>query len=180
VSDQKKQAQGIPVTENANFAAALPMLTDGAQILQSLLHGAGKGEAAEKVGHLVATTKTMAHLDLNNPGDRISLLRHDEQQALIALAHESRTDLEALAKVETGSRQEALMSLAHGFGGLADTVLATMRLDKREGNPGLDEQGKKDLITKRNELAGKLTKQLGELGYAEFLRSSEAEAPARA
>lgn len=174
VSDQKKAAAGIPVTENANFAASLPLLTDSAQVLQAALHGAGKADAADKLGNLVATTKTMANLDLNKPGDRIALLRKDEQQALIALAHESKGELEKLAQAETGSRKEAFIKLAGGFGALADTALATMRFDKREGTPGFDEKQKKDLETKRNELAGNLVKQLGDLGYAELLRRSEA------
>ncbi len=178
VSDQKKQAAGIPVTENANFAAALPLLTDSAQVLQAALTGAGKHDAADKLANLVTTTKTMAHLDLNKPGDRIALLRKDEQQALIALAHESRGELEKLSGLETGPRKEALLKLASGFGALADTTLSTMRFDKREAAPGFNEKsnstGKKDLETRRNELAGNLVKQLGDLGVAELLRRSEA------
>ena len=173
VSDQKKQAAGIPVTENANFAEALPLLTDSADVLRSALMGAGKSDAADKVGNLVATTRTMGQLDLNKPGDRISLLRKDEQQALIALAHESKGELEKLSAVETGSRKEGLVKLASVFGALADTTLATMRFDKREAAPGFDDKSKKDLETKRNELAGNLVKQLGDLGVAEMLRRSE-------
>jgi hypothetical protein len=171
VSDQKKAAAGIPVTENANVLASLPLLTDSAQILQSALAGAGKHDAAEKVGTLVTTTKTMAKLDLNNPGDRISMMRKDQQAALVALAHETKAELEAASNDEpTGTRKESLNSLARGFGALADTVLATSRFDKREGSPGFDDNAKKDLEVKRNELAGNLVKQLGELGYAELLR----------
>ena len=178
VSDQKKSAAGIPVTENANFADALPLLTDSAEVLRSVLMGAGKGDAADKVANLIATTKTMGQLDLNKPGDRIALLRKDEQQALIALAHESKGELEQLSKVETGSRKEGLLKLAGVFGALADTTLATMRFDKREAAPGFDEKSKKDLETKRNELAGTLVKQLGDLGLAEMLRRSEQSATA--
>ncbi len=175
VSDQKKAAAGIPVTENANVLASLPLLTDAAQILQSGLAGAGKHDAAEKVGNLVTTTKTMAKLDLNNPGDRIAMMRKDQQAALVALAHETKAELEAASNDEaTGTRKESLMSLAKGFGALADTVLATSRFDKREASPGFDDKAKKDLEVKRNELAGNLVKQLGELGYAELLRRGEA------
>ena len=173
VSDEKKAAQGIPVTENANIAAAMPLLGDSAEILQAALKGAGKADAAEKVGQLAATTRTMATLDLNNPGERIKLLRKDEQEALIALAHESRSDLEAMAKdAEPGSQKEALVRLAGGFGALADTTLATMRFDKREDTPGFDDKARKDLVTKRNELAGKLVGQLSELGLAKLAASS--------
>ncbi len=155
--------------------ASLPLLTDAAQILQSGLAGAGKHDAAEKVGNLVTTTKTMAKLDLNNPGDRIAMMRKDQQAALVALAHETKAELEAASTDEpTGTRKESLMSLAKGFGALADTVLATSRFDKREGTPGFDDKAKKDLEVKRNELAGNLVKQLGELGYAELLRRGEA------
>lgn len=173
VSDQKKAAAGIPVTENANVAAALPLLSDSAQMLQAVLHGAGKTDAADKVGQLMATTKTMADLDLNKPENRMSLLRKSEQEALIAMAHESRVELEAAAKEETGSRKSQYLSLASNFGALADTVLASTRLDKREGMPGVDDQQKKDIQTKRNELAGKLMKQLGDLGLLELQRKAE-------
>ncbi len=174
VSDQKKAAAGIPVTENANVLAALPILTDSAEILRAGLAGAGKKDAADKVGNLVATTKTMAKLDLNNPGDRISLMRKDQQEALIALAHETRAELEKAGAEESGTRKEALSQLAHGFGALADTTLASMRYDKMEARPGFDDKAKKDLLVKRQELAGNLVKQLGDLGYAELLRRSEA------
>ena len=177
VTDQKKQAAGIPVTENANFAAALPLLTDSAQVLHAALVGAGKGDAAAKVGNLIATTKTMGQLDLNKPGDRIALLRTDQQQALIALAHESKGDLEQLSSSEAGSRKEGLMKLASVFGALADTTLSTMRFDKREATPGFDDKSKQELQTRRNELAGNLVKQLGDLGLAELMRRSE-EKPA--
>ena len=177
VTDQKKQAAGIPVTENANFAAALPLLTDSAQVLHAALVGAGKGDAAAKVGNLIATTKTMGQLDLNKPGDRIALLRTDQQQALIALAHESKGDLEQLSSSEAGSRKEGLMKLASVFGALADTTLSTMRFDKREATPGFDDKSKQELQTRRNELAGNLAKQLGDLGLAELMRRSE-EKPA--
>lgn len=181
VSDQKKQAAGIPVTENANIAEALPLLTDSAHVLQAALTGAGKHDAADKLGNLVATTKTMAHLDLNKPGDRLALLRKDEQQALVALAHESKGELEKLSGQETGPRKEALLKLASGFGALADTTLATLRFDKREQAPGFDDKanaaGKKDLETKRNEQAAHLLKALGDVGMAELLRRSEQSAP---
>ncbi|MDP2342199.1 MAG: hypothetical protein Q8O67_14680 [Deltaproteobacteria bacterium] len=173
VSDGKKQAAGIPVTENANFADALPLLTDSAEVLRSALMGAGKGEAADKVGNLIATTKTMHGLDLNKPGDRISLLRKDQQQALIALAHESKTELDKMGATEMGPRKEGLLKLASVFGALADTTLATMRFDKREATPGFDDKSKKELETKRNELTGNLVKQLGDLGLAELIRRSE-------
>jgi hypothetical protein len=176
VSDNKKAAAGELVTENANVAASLPLLTDSAEVLRAALQGAGKTDAADKLGNLVATTKTMANLDLHNPGDRVRMLRTDEQQALVSLAHESRGELEALSTSEAaGTRKEALVRLAGGFGALADTTLATMRLDKREAAPGFadDDGGKaaKDLKTKRNELAGSLVKQLGELGLVEALRA---------
>jgi hypothetical protein len=173
VSDQKKAAQGIPVTENANVAAALPLLGDSADILHAALKGAGKHDAADKLATLSATTKTMAQLDLNKPGDRLSLLRKDEQQALIALAHESKQGLQDVAAAESGPRKQALVELASGFGSLADVTLATMRYDKREGSPGFDEKAKKDLETKRNELAGQLAKQLGNASLAEMLRRAE-------
>lgn len=175
VSDQKKAAQGIPVTDNANALASLPLLTDSAEILRSVLAGAGKTDAADKVGALVATTKTMAKLDLNSPGDRLSMLRKDQQQALVSMAHETRAELEQASTDEAvGTRKEALIKLAGGFGALADTTLATMRYDKREASPGFDDKAAADLKVKRNELAGTLVKQLSELGYAELLRRSEA------
>ena len=171
VSDQKKAAQGIPVTDNANALASLPLLTDSAEILRSVLAGAGKADAADKVGALVATTKTMAKLDLNNPGDRLSMLRKDQQQALVSMAHESRAELEqASADEAVGTRKQALITLAGGFGALADTTLASMRYDKREAAPGFDDKAGADLKVKRNELAGTLVKQLSELGHAELLR----------
>jgi hypothetical protein len=173
VSDQKKAAQGIPVTENANVAAALPLLSDSADVLRAAMAGAGKHDAADKLATLSATTKTMAQLDLNKPGDRLSLLRRDQQQALVALAHESKTGLEQVALDETGPRKQALVQLASGFGSLADVTLATMRYDKREGSPGFDDRSKKDLETKRNELAGQLARQLGNAGLAEMLRRAE-------
>jgi hypothetical protein len=173
VSDQKKAAQGIPVAENANVLASLPLLTDSAEILQSVLKGAGKGDAADKVGQLVTTTKTMAKLDLNTPGDRLSLMRKDQQEALIALAHETKAELESASGDEgDGSRKDSLKRLAHGFGALADTTLATMRYDKQEARPGFDDKAKADLLVKRNELAGTLAKQLGELGLVELQRRS--------
>jgi len=175
VSDQKKAAQGIPVTDNANALASLPLLTDSAEILRSVLAGAGKSDAADKVGALVATTKTMAKLDLNNPGDRLSMLRKDQQQALVSMAHETRAELEQASTDEAaGTRKEALIKLAGGFGALADTTLATMRYDKREAAPGFDDKAATDLKVKRNELAGTLIKQLSELGYAELLRRNGA------
>ena len=174
VTDQKKAAQGIPVTENANVAAALPLLGDSADVLRAALLGAGKTDAADKLATLSATTKTMANLDLNKPGDRLSLLRKSEQEALVALAHESKNGLEQVAAAEAGPRKQALVELASGFGGLADVTLATMRYDKREGAPGFDDKAKKDLETKRNELAGKLVRQLGDLGVTELLRRAEA------
>ena len=177
VTDQKKAAQGIPVTENANVAAALPLLGDSADVLRAALLGAGKTEAADKLATLSATTKTMANLDLNKPGDRLSLLRKSEQEALVALAHESKADLDRVASEEAGPRKQALTQLASGFGTLADTTLATMRYDKREGAPGFDDKAKKDLETKRNELAGKLVRQLGDLGVTELIRRAEAGAP---
>jgi hypothetical protein len=171
VSDQKKAAQGIAVTDNANALASLPLLTDSAEILRSVLAGAGKADAADKVGALVSTTKTMAKLDLNSPGDRLSMLRKDQQQALVSMAHESRAELEqASADEAVGTRKQALITLAGGFGALADTTLATMRYDKREAAPGFDDKAGADLKVKRNELAGTLVKQLSELGYAELLR----------
>jgi hypothetical protein len=177
VSDQKKMAQGIPVAENANVLASLPLLTDSAEILQSVLKGAGKGDAADKVGQLVTTTKTMAKLDLNNPGDRLSLMRRDQQEALVALAHETKAELEAASHDEgDGSRKDALKRLAHGFGALADTTLAGMRYDKQEARPGFDDKAKADLLVKRNELAGSLVKQLGELGLVELQRRGAAQA----
>ncbi|HEY1099526.1 MAG TPA: hypothetical protein VGF99_11390 [Myxococcota bacterium] len=187
VSDQKKAAAGITVTDNANVAASLPLLTDSAEILQSALRGAGKTDAADKVGNLVTTTKAMGRLDLGNPGDRMMLLRKDQQEALVSLAHESRTELDVAAHEEgIGPRKEALSRLANGFGALADTTLATMRLDKREGMPGFggdDDAGKKaraDLETKRNELAGTLVKQLSDLGLAELARRTAASTSATA
>ena len=191
VSDDKKAAAGIAVTDNANVAASLPLLTDSAEILRAALHGAGKTDAAEKVGNLVATTKTMAKLDLGNPGERIKLLRKDEQEALVSLAHESKTELDiAGTQAPAGTRQESLKRLAGGFGALADTLLATMRLDRREAMPapgsgGDDDAAKKqnqDLAVKRNELAGNLVKQLGDLGLVELLRAQEdrSAAPASA
>jgi hypothetical protein len=177
VSDQKKMAQGIPVAENANVLASLPLLTDSAEILQSVLKGAGKGDAADKVGQLVTTTKTMAKLDLNNPGERLSLMRKDQQEALIALAHETKAELESASADEgDGSRKDSLKRLAHGFGALADTTLAGMRYDKQEARPGFDDKAKADLLVKRNELAGSLVKQLGELGLVELQRRSAAQA----
>jgi hypothetical protein len=171
VSDQKKAAQGIAVTDNANALASLPLLTDSAEILRSVLAGAGKADAADKVGALVATTKTMAKLDLNTPGDRLSMLRKDQQQALVSMAHESRAELEqASADEAVGTRKQALITLAGGFGALADTTLASMRYDKREAAPGFDDKAGADLKVKRNELAGTLVKQLSELGHAELLR----------
>ena len=119
----------------------------------------------------------MGQLDLNKPGDRIALLRTDQQQALIALAHESKGDLEQLSSSEAGSRKEGLMKLASVFGALADTTLSTMRFDKREATPGFDDKSKQELQTRRNELAGNLVKQLGDLGLAELMRRSE-EKPA--
>ena len=176
VSDQKKMAQGIPVAENANVLASLPLLTDSAEILQSVLKGAGKGDAADKVGQLVTTTKTMAKLDLNTPGDRLSLMRKDQQEALVALAHETKAELESASGDEgDGSRKDSLKRLAHGFGALADTTLATMRYDKQEARPGFDDKAKADLLVKRNELAGTLMKQLGELGLVELQRRGAAQ-----
>ncbi|MBM4280397.1 MAG: hypothetical protein FJ137_06430 [Deltaproteobacteria bacterium] len=172
-TDQQKAAAGIPVTENANVAAALPLLGDSADVLHAALKGAGKHDAADKLASLSATTKTMAQLDLNKPGDRLSLLRKDQQQALVALAHESKSGLEQVAAAEAGPRKQALVELASGFGGLADVTLATLRYDKREGSPGFDDKAKKDLETKRNELAGQLVKQLGHAGVAEMLRRAE-------
>jgi hypothetical protein len=161
------------VAENANVLASLPLLTDSAEILQSVLTGAGKGDAADKVGQLVTTTKTMAKLDLNTPGDRLSLMRKDQQEALVALAHETKAELESASGDEgDGSRKDSLKRLAHGFGALADTTLATMRYDKQEARPGFDDKAKADLLVKRNELAGTLAKQLGELGLVELQRRS--------
>ena len=185
VSDDKKAAAGIAVTDNANVAASLPLLTDSAEILRAALQGAGKTDAADKVGNLVTTTKTMAKLDLGNPGDRMMLLRKDQQEALVSLAHESKTELDIAGTEEpAGTRQEGLKRLAGGFGALADTLLATMRLDRREAMPspgaGGDDDAvkkqKKDLEVKRNELAGTLVKQLGDLGLTELLRAQEARA----
>lgn len=176
VSDQKKAAQGIPVAENANVLASLPLLTDSAEILQSVLKGAGKSDAADKVGQLVTTTKTMAKLDLNNPGDRLSLMRRDQQEALIALAHETKAELEVASADEgDSSRKDAFKRLAHGFGALADTTLATMRYDKQEARPGFDDKAKQDLLVKRNELASSLVKQLSELGLVELQRRSASQ-----
>lgn len=180
VSDQKKTAAGIPVTDNANMLASLPLLTDSAEVLQSVLKGAGKGDAADKVFALVTTTKTMAKLDLNNPGDRLSLMRKDQQEALLALAHETKAELEAASKDPAiegdGSRKDALKRLGDGFGALASTLLATMRYDKQEGRPGFDDQAKQDLLVKRNELAGKLVGQLSELGLVELQRKNGTQA----
>ncbi len=180
VSDSKKAAAGITVTDNANVAASLPLLTDSAEILRAALHGAGKTDAADKVGNLVTTTKAMAKLDLGTPGDRMMLLRKDQQEALVSLAHESKTELDAAGTDEpAGTRQESLKRLAGGFGALADTLMATMRLDRREAMPtpgaGSDDDAvkkqKQDLAVKRNELAGTLVKQLGDLGLVELLRA---------
>jgi hypothetical protein len=119
----------------------------------------------------------MATLDLNKPGDRLSLLRKDEQEALLAMAHETKGELDDASVGERdGSRKDALKRLAHGFGALADTTLATMRFDKQEGRPGFDDQAKKDLVVKRNELASALVRQLSELGLVELERRQGATA----
>ncbi len=181
VSDQKKTAAGITVTDNANVAASLPLLTDSAEILQSALLGAGKTDAAGRVGALVTTTKAMGKLDLGNPRDQMMLLRKDQQEALVSLAHESKTELDTASTDETGTRKEALSRLANGFGALADVTLATMRLDKRDASPGPGDDDavkkqKKDLETRRNALAATLVKQLGDLGVVELLRHQDASA----
>jgi hypothetical protein len=107
-------------------------------------------------------------------------MRKDQQEALIALAHETKAELESASTDEgDGTRKDALKRLAHGFGALADTTLATMRYDKQEARPGFDEQAKKDLLVKRNELAGTLVKQLGELGLVELQRRGGVQADAQ-
>jgi hypothetical protein len=51
-----------------------------------------------------------------------------------------------------------------------------MRFDKQEGRPGFDDQAKKDLVVKRNELASALVRQLSELGLVELERRQGATA----
>ena len=58
------------------------------------------------------------------------MLRKDQQQALVSMAHESRAELEqASADEAVGTRKQALITLAGGFGALADTTLASMRYE---------------------------------------------------
>jgi hypothetical protein len=173
VSDQKKIAAGLPVTESANVAAALPLLSDSSDVLRAALVAAGKTETADKLAALSATTKTLAEREVREPGARLAALRKDQQEALTALSHEAHRDLSDVAASETGPRKQALLELAQGFGGLADATLATLRMDKRAGSPLLDEAARRDLQTKRNELAGKLVGQLGRAATAELLRRGE-------
>jgi hypothetical protein len=172
VTDGKRAVAGEDITASADVKASLPLLSDSAELLQAALQGAGHGDAAKHVGKLSSTVTTLASDEHQDPAKRLSMLRHDEQSAFLATANAAHSGLEELLKDEPPSpRRQALVQLAGSFGAFANVMMATMGFDKR-ADKGLTEQGRKDLQTKRNDLASTLVQQLSELGVAELSAKS--------